>query len=128
MIPTNEQITRPALVISAVVFAALVTIAFYLIFPSEMDRIARRLYNEAKQPGLLGLHELEISKEGIVEKTEFNESRQSWRGVEKIVPTETHLFIFISSISAHVIPRHEVNVGELEQFIAQAEQWWQEAN
>ena len=78
--------------------------------------------------GTLGEHELEIDDNGLVERTEVTETRQSWHGVERIVETDEHAFIYVSSMMAHVIPKHSVIAGDPNEFIARAKQLWLAAN
>lgn len=93
-----------------------------------MDRQVRRLYKEGTNKGTLGQHELEIDDSGLVERTEVNETRHAWQGVERIVETDTHALIYISSMMAHVIPKRSVTVGDADAFIACAKQLWSAAN
>jgi hypothetical protein len=58
-----------------------------------------------KYRGFLGKHELEIRDEGLVERTDINESLHRWAGFHKIVLTRRHLFIYVTDTNAHVVPR-----------------------
>ena len=54
----------------------------------------------------------------------MNETRQSWRGVERIVETDEHVFIYTSSVMAHVIPKLTAT-GDVPAFVEQAIQFWE---
>lgn len=127
-VPLIEGVTRPIIVAAAVVFAGLFSVVFSYTFPALMDRQVRRLYKEGTNKGTLGQHELEIDDSGLVERTEVSESRQSWQGIERISETEKHTFIYISSMMAHVIPKHSVTTGDPDTFVARAKQLWLAAN
>lgn len=58
-----------------------------------------------KYRGFLGKHELEIRDEGLIERTDINESLHRWAGFHKIVLTRRHLFIYVTDNNAHVVPR-----------------------
>lgn len=124
VIPTNEDVSCPLIVGGAIVFVGLFSVVFSYIFPASMDRQIRRLYKEGANKGVIGRHELEIDDDGLVERTEVNETRQSWRGVERIAETDEHAFIYISSMAAHVIPKHSMTVGDPDAFIDRAKELW----
>jgi len=66
---------------------------------------ARRLYSEGENKGMIGKHLLEVSPEFLKETTEFNELRTKWVAVNKIEEDENYIYIFLTSVSAHVIPK-----------------------
>lgn len=55
--------------------------------------------------GILGEHELEIQEEGLIERTEFNQTVYRWKGFHKIVATRKHLYIYVTDNNAHIVPR-----------------------
>ena len=120
----TEEVSRSVLVAITVVIAGALSIFFNYSLTSALDRQARRLYKEGESKGLLGQHEVEIDNNGFVERTEVNETRQLWQGVEKIVETNEYAFIYISSMLAHVIPKLSITAGDPEAFIARAKQLW----
>ena len=128
VMPLHENGSRLVVVASAVVFVVLFSVLFSNLLPASLDRHARRLYKEGTNRGVLGEHELECDDRGLVERTEVNESRQSWQGVERIAETESHAFIYISAMMAHVIPKASVTSGDPGQFLTQARQLWTSAN
>ena len=127
-IPPTAEFSRPNIVATAIVSAGLFSVVFIYRFPAVMDRQVLRLYQEGENKGTLGEHELELDDNGLVERTEVNESRLSWQGVERIAETDEHAFIYISSMMAHVIPKQSVTSGDVEAFMAKAKQLWHEAN
>ena len=127
-ITPTEEVARPVIVAAAIVFAGLLSAIFNCTFPASVDRQARRLYKEGTNKGVFGQHEIEIDDDGLVERTEVNETRQSWHGVERIAETDEHAFIYISSVMAHIIPKQSVTAGDPDTFIARAKQLWLVAN
>ncbi len=128
LVPLPGEVSRSFVVVSAVVFSGLSAVAFNYFFVAALERQARRLYGEGMNRGTFGQHELEIDDDGIVERTKYNETRNSWRGVERIAETEKHAFIYVSSMAAHVIPKRSVSEGDPEAFIERAQQLCYEAN
>jgi hypothetical protein len=55
--------------------------------------------------GFLGDHELEIRDDGLVERTDVNESVHRWAGFHKIVTTGRYLYIYVTDNNVHIVPR-----------------------
>jgi len=58
-----------------------------------------------KYRGFLGDHELEIRDEGLVERTDVNESIHRWAGFHKLVTTGRYLYIYVTDHNVHIVPR-----------------------
>ena len=59
----------------------------------------------SKNRGVIGEHELEIRDVGLIERTEFNESLHRWTGLHKIVMRRRYLYIYVTELQVHVVPR-----------------------
>jgi hypothetical protein len=57
-----------------------------------------------KYRGFLGEHELEIREDGLMERTDVNESLNRWAGFHKIVRTTRYLYIYVTDNSYHIVP------------------------
>ena len=55
--------------------------------------------------GFLGDHELEIREDGLVERTDVNESVHRWAGFHKIATTGRYLYIYVTDNNVHIVPR-----------------------
>lgn len=55
--------------------------------------------------GFLGDHEIEIRDDGLVERTDVNESVHRWAGFHKIVTTGRYLYIYVTDNNVHIVPR-----------------------
>ena len=55
--------------------------------------------------GFLGEHELEIRDEGLLERTDVNESLNRWAGFHKIVTTGQYLYIYVTDNNVHIVPK-----------------------
>ena len=55
--------------------------------------------------GFLGDHELEVREEGLVERTDVNESVHRWVGFHKVVTTSRYLYIYVTDNNVHIVPR-----------------------
>ena len=70
-----------------------------------MQVVVQLLYVVAhNNRGVTGLHELEIRDEGLLEKSEVNESLHRWSGFHKLGSTRTFLFIFVTDNNVHYVP------------------------
>ena len=77
----------------------------------------RRMLKEGGDAGLLGPHELEITLGFLIERTDASEHRQLLSKLVRIVDSEEHVFIYISSFQAHVIPKRRIQQGNLDAFL-----------
>jgi len=57
-----------------------------------------------KDRGVLGEHEIEVRDEGLVERTDVNESTHRWSGFYKIKRTSKFIFIFVTDNIVHYVP------------------------
>lgn len=54
---------------------------------------------------ILTEHTVTLSEEGLTEETAYNVTLQKWKGVQRLLRTREYLFIYVSDLMAHVIPR-----------------------
>lgn len=128
-IPMEGEFARPVLVTLALLFSGL----YWLIFsvyalPKSLDRQTRRMYGEGANKGVLGQHEIEIDASGLWERSEVSETRHAWRGIERIEESDDYAFIYVTSMSAHVIPKQSVTQGDPETFLLHARKLWRTHN
>lgn len=55
--------------------------------------------------GVLGEHTIEIKENFLIETTDVNQTQHSWKGVDRIEENENYIFIYISPVNAHIIPK-----------------------
>jgi hypothetical protein len=85
---------------------ALIWIIFYpKYFMSVTMKRVSKMIEEGKNNDLLGNHIVIVDEEGLVEKSKNGENSINWMGVERIVSTESYFFIYVSSISACIVPK-----------------------
>jgi hypothetical protein len=83
----------------------------------QVDRQARKLYGEGANKDVIGPHELELVGGDLVERTRLSESRTRLEAVERVISAGGYTFIYVSAITAHVIPHDAVSEGEYEKFV-----------
>jgi len=60
--------------------------------------------------------------------SELVESRVKWLAIEKIESSNEHLFVYISSMSAHVVPMRAFgNEMHFSAFVESARAYWRQA-
>ncbi|MHB8131564.1 MAG: YcxB family protein [Mobilitalea sp.] len=81
-------------------------ILWFIFYPKHVKKLIvmriSKLLKEGSTHGILGKHTLTINKDGIVDTTEYSESKCSL--IEKIIVTEKHIFIYISPLVAYIVP------------------------
>jgi len=78
---------------------------WHLIYRVTVARRLRKLYREGENRGLAGIHLIRIDAEGLAGTSQAGESKLKWVIVERIVEDNNHLYIYVSAVSAIVIPK-----------------------
>lgn len=103
------------------VVGAVLTVLFLLWVPGYfrryLEREARRIYAEGPNKSMIGWHELELGDGELIERSEFGGTRSALEVVDRIARDAQHTFIYVSSVSAHVIPHATVKEGNVEEFV-----------
>jgi hypothetical protein len=66
-----------------------------------------------KQRGVVGEHVLEVTEQGPVERTEFNETLHKWGAICRITSMTGYLYIHVSDMNSHQIPKRRFPRHEL---------------
>jgi hypothetical protein len=98
------------------------------IFRRSITKQTRKLYGEGRNKTFFCEHQLEIAEDGLIERTRYSELKAHWEAIERVERTETHTFLYVSAVSAHVIPHDRILEGDCDAFVAQVqkriEQHW----
>lgn len=71
---------------------------------------------------------LALSPEGISQETPGFSGRHRWSGIQGVAKTKDHLFIFIDSSHAYVVPRRAFqSAGDFDAFVTRAEDYLRQA-
>ncbi len=71
-----------------------------------------------RQRGLVGKHVLRITDQGLVESTDFNESLHKWPSVCRILSLWGYLYIYVSDMNTHQVPKRCFSPQEIADFEA----------
>jgi hypothetical protein len=87
------------------------------IFVALQLFVALALAFVQKQQGVVGQHTLEITEQGLVERTAFNDTLHKWPSICRICSQFGYVFIYVSDTNSHQVPVRRVNEGQLEFFL-----------
>jgi hypothetical protein len=74
-------------------------------YKREMIHRLYKLLGEGENESVLGSCTITLSPDGIYTKTEKSEGKINWSAVIKTVQSEKHIFLYIGSVNAFVIPK-----------------------
>lgn len=111
-----------------VFYAAFLTVGMFCVVGLMTMVLMSLMVVFKKYRGLLGEHELEIRDDGLVERTDVNESLHRWAGFHKIARSRRHLYVYVTDNNVHIVPRRgfgseqeeEAFRSELERRVAAA--------
>jgi hypothetical protein len=72
-----------------------------------------------KHHGVVGQHTLEITEQGLVERTDFNEALHKWPSICRIVSLWGYLYIYVSDTNSHQVPKRCFPPQEMANFEAE---------
>ena len=108
-------------IIIAIIFAVL-SVFWLIFFPKRamsifLPRIKRRLEN-GDNSSVLGWHTLTFTDKDILQIKPELETRIQWSGIQNVGVNDAYIFIYLTTISAIVIPKNKLVNKDLEQLIA----------
>ena len=102
-INTPEMVSRPAALRA---FTGSVVFLFLLLVILMLQTIVLALLLfTRKNTGLVGVHELELRDDGLMERTEVNESVHRWSGFHRVAVSGAYLYVYVTDTQVHIIPR-----------------------
>jgi len=91
-------------------FMLMFTYVFYFSFLFFSNKIVFwKMSKPENSRGVIGNHVIELTEDALIESTEYNISQHKWITVENIFDTEEYLFIFITGLGGHAIPKLSFN-------------------
>ena len=99
------------------------SVASFFIFPylnkAEVIQGLRKVTKEGDNKAILGHQTISLTPEHLFVKTPGSESKYAWASIDKIVQNGKYIFLYISSISAIVVPKKAFSTeNELQEFVA----------
>lgn len=109
-------------------WAGLIVAIYPRLYRRNVKRLSSRLYAEGQNKGILGQHVAELRDNGLSDTTDFAERTVFWKGIEKIESISGHTFVYLSAMSAHVIPEESVTEGNYRTFVEELQHRWRRAH
>jgi YcxB-like protein len=66
--------------------------------------------------GVLGEHALEITPQGLIERTAVNETLHKWTSVSRIFSQCGYLYIYVGELKCHIVPKRGFPENEISDF------------
>lgn len=88
-----------------VIISVLWVIFYPKYFYGYMEKNINKMMNEGNNKNLLGQHVFIANEDGFIEKNSVGESKVSWSSIEKVEENEDYYFLFLSTMSANIIPK-----------------------
>jgi hypothetical protein len=100
-------------------------LAWIMIYPKwwryEQRRRISKMVKEGGPSKMFVWHTITLDQNGISEKTTTEDNFVHWSGVERFAEDDEYLYIYISALTAHVIPKRAFESKELlGQFVGEA--------
>lgn len=90
----------------------IISILWVLFYPKYfyhlIARNAKKMIKEGSNEGLLGSHQLKMTKEGIVDTSAERETKVTWSGITSFKEDKGYFYLYNSSVSAYILPKHEI--------------------
>ena len=86
-------------------------------FKKRHEKLVKKMYGEGKNKGILGNHEMLLSETALITSSEVSKAETQYSAIEKVLTNDQFGFIYLSSVTAFVIPRSRVCEGDFKQFI-----------
>jgi hypothetical protein len=105
-----------------VAVSALFAICLSRYFRTNVEASTRTTYSSEKNQKALGLRELELTDTALVSRGSFDEGSIRRESIRKVTVIDDYAFIFTSSTTAFVVPRHAVSRGDFDGFVKAIEE------
>jgi hypothetical protein len=98
--------------------------AFPWLYGRKVKKIVAGMIAEGRNRTLLGKQHVTISSEDITKTGDFDRLVVAWGGVERVVKTSDHAFIYISALTAIIVPRRAFSGSvDFDHFVTRASQY-----
>lgn len=114
--------TVPTLGAEGLVVPMLLAVAAAVLHPVfyaySIRAMVRRNYSVGKNRTVLGRHRLKLLESELREESEASSHSIRYDAIERVDESDSHVFIYVTVVSAHVLPKNAVSSGEVASFVA----------
>ena len=87
-------------------------------FYRSIKKRTEKYIREGNNEGLLGMHEMTLTDDGIIDVTEGRQTSATWQSIQRMTEDENNLYIYNTSMSAYILPKQELsNWQEIKEFV-----------
>jgi hypothetical protein len=108
--------------LTAIVIGLVLCLATPFIIPRLLQRTVRRQaerwFVDDDRERIVGPHRLTLTPAELVGENRSGSLRTDIGSVGPILETDDHVFIYVSSVQAHAVPRAKIGGGDLARFVA----------
>jgi len=113
----NNELTLISIIL-ALLGGGVMFIIYPYTYRALYKRRLRAMLSEGDNKPILGRQVVSISPEGLFSKTQAGESKINWPAVNKVVQSDTAVYLYISAANAIAIPKKAFPTGqELQEFL-----------
>lgn len=104
--------------VSVLIIFLIISILWIIIYPKRFYKVClkktKKILQEGNNSALLGEHNIEFFDDYFFIKQPGAESKIEWSMINKIEENEKYIFIYVSSLSAAVIPKFKIKNNNKE--------------
>jgi hypothetical protein len=101
---------------------------FPWLYRRKVKKIVSGMLAEGRNRTVLSKQQVNISPEGITKVGNFDKLTVAWGGVERVVKTNEHAFVYTSALTAIIVPRRAFkDSADFELFVTTATNYYDEA-
>ncbi len=97
--------------------SALMYSSVFFMQKRTVPNLLKKMLKGENSRGAIGAHELEILPDGLIDRTEYKETKFAWALFDHIETDAEHTFLHFGRLNVIAIPRHAVTEGSLPAFI-----------
>lgn len=121
-----EILHRPKVAWLGVAAAVLFAVIYPRTWRRSTRRLNSRLFQERPNRALFGPRVSETRETGLFTSSDFVETMVFWKAIERIETVPGHTFVYLATVSAVVIPEHNVLEGDYHSFVDELRRRWQQ--
>lgn len=108
---TIDAVNGKVGLVNVIVFSIL-SLLWVLFYPKRfVNRTianTKKALEEGDNSGLLGNHTIVLNEEGIINTQPSTENKIQWVGIKKMLETNDYFFLYLTSVSAIIIPKRKI--------------------
>lgn len=85
---------------------------FYLLWVLSYPKLVKhfgskrmsKMFDAEKNKGMLGIHQLLVTEDGLVYRNQLKETKIKYEGIESVAEHKTYIFIYVNTEMALIVP------------------------